>query len=429
MKYKFNILILTICALIIFQKVAIAKGDKSFVRKNQLLELQIRDGLSHFFTKIENGDSIKVAYLGGSITEQEGWRVYSLKWFQKHYPEAKFNEINAAIGGTPSEFGVFRLQDHVLAFKPDLIFVEFAVNDKNAGEEKVIRSMEGIVRQAWQYNPNVDICFIYTIWESYLETESNGFLPSSISAMETVAGKYGIPSVNFGVEVCRRLKENKLVFKGESKEIDGIQVFGPDGTHPYTETGHHIYQEVLMRSFEAMEAMNKKYKAKAHSLQKPIEPYNFSNARMIDISQFDLGKGWEIMHTNKMFLEFKKYLPNIGKADKSGETITVRFKGRAIGAYDLIGPGGGRVIIEVDGCVKDTITRFDKYCTYYRMNYFLIDHLENTNHVVKFQLLSEPYNKEAILQETFKEDIKEYPDKYKNYCWYVGKILIDGDLL
>ena len=35
------------------------------------------------------------------------------------------SEINAAIEGTGSDFGVFRLKDHVLQYKPDLGFVEF----------------------------------------------------------------------------------------------------------------------------------------------------------------------------------------------------------------------------------------------------------------------------------------------------------------
>ena len=35
------------------------------------------------------------------------------------------SEINATIGGTGSDFGVFRLKDHVLQYKPDHVFVEF----------------------------------------------------------------------------------------------------------------------------------------------------------------------------------------------------------------------------------------------------------------------------------------------------------------
>ena len=112
--------------------------------------LKIRNGLPNFFAKAMNGDSVTVAYFGGSITAQNGWRTTSLDWFKTRFPKARFTEINAAIGGTGSDFGVFRLKDHVLKFKPDLVFVEFAVNDGNASSEKIIRSMEGIVRQTLQ---------------------------------------------------------------------------------------------------------------------------------------------------------------------------------------------------------------------------------------------------------------------------------------
>jgi len=44
----------------------------------EVTELNIRDGLPNFFMKVLKGDSVKVAYLGGSITAQNGWRVYSL---------------------------------------------------------------------------------------------------------------------------------------------------------------------------------------------------------------------------------------------------------------------------------------------------------------------------------------------------------------
>ncbi|MDD4193119.1 MAG: hypothetical protein PHI28_17420, partial [Mangrovibacterium sp.] len=107
-KHKLYVRI-AICILIMLNEVAAASLPAE--NKNQLQELYKRDGLPNFFTKIKNGDPVKVAYLGGSITEQEGWRVYSLEWFRKRYPDAKFSEVNAAIGGTPSEFGAFRLQD------------------------------------------------------------------------------------------------------------------------------------------------------------------------------------------------------------------------------------------------------------------------------------------------------------------------------
>ena len=240
-------------------------------------ELNARRGLPNFFVKTQKGDSVRVAYLGGSITAQEGWRVYSLKWMKEKFPNAKFKEINAAIGGTGSDFGVFRLNDHVLKFQPDLVFVEFAVNDGGAPSEKIIRAMEGIVRQIWQKNPFTDICFVYTLKEDFLEDEMKGVFPHSAQTMEKVADKYAIPTINFGFEVSNQVKKGKLIFtKKESKDINGVPVFCPDGVHPYVETGHKIYSKVLTRSFEAMMETDKG-KAMKHKLTKPMAPDYFSN--------------------------------------------------------------------------------------------------------------------------------------------------------
>ena len=41
-----------------------------------------RYGLSNFFSKALRGDSVTVAYLGGSITAQEGYRVLSFNWIK-----------------------------------------------------------------------------------------------------------------------------------------------------------------------------------------------------------------------------------------------------------------------------------------------------------------------------------------------------------
>jgi lysophospholipase L1-like esterase len=427
-KYKHILLVAAFfCVTIGTWANGLGKGKVENPALSKFIEFYERGGLPSFFEKAIHGDSIKVAYLGGSITAQNGWRVYSLEWFKQRFPKATFTEINAAIGGTGSDFGVFRLRDQVLKFRPDFVFVEFAVNDGGAPAEKIIRSMEGIVRQVWQANPKADICFVYTIANNFLEAEQGGQLPNSALTMEKVADKYQIPTINFGFEVARQVKDNQLIFKGEGKDINAKKVFSGDGVHPNTETGHVIYHEVLQRSFEKM-IPGKPVHAKKHTLHKPIAPDYFAHTQMVDITKAELSKNWEMLQVkdNPIFSGFGKYLQQIGKAGESGETLTVHFKGRAIGVYDIMGPDAGRVAVEIDGVVKDTISRFDQYCTYRRMNYFLIDHLENKDHKVVFRSLCEPFGKSAIL--TKKEDVAKNPDKYKENNWYVGKILIDGEI-
>jgi lysophospholipase L1-like esterase len=429
-RVNYNLTIPLIAFFLMFQVGAFPNTLDTVTTKKQYREMEMRNGLPNFFEKTQKSDTIKVAYLGGSITAQKGWRVYSLKWFQERFPEANFKEINAAIGGTGSKFGVYRLNDQVLAFNPDLVFVEFAVNDDASGngKEKIIRSMEGIVRNIWQHNPKTDICFVYTLTESFLETEMNAQLPTSAIIMEKVAEKYGIPSINFGFEVCNKIKDKQLILKGKSRKLNGIQVFSPDGTHPYPETGHLIYQEVLERSFKILQESihNEIY---SHLLPLPLTTDFVSKAKMIDIQQTKLSKDWEILKNvdNDSFVTFKTFLPVIAKTNKSSSAINFKFKGKSVGIFDIIGPDAGRVIVTIDGIIQDTVFRFDPWCSYYRMSYFVLDELKDTIHDVSFRFLSDPFDKISILKQT--GATMKNPDDYKNNVWYVGKILIDGDLI
>lgn len=391
-------------------------------------ELKIRDGLPNFYSKAGHSDTVRIAYFGGSITAQKGWRVYSCEWMQKQYPHTNFVEINAAIGGTGSDFGVFRLKEHVLKYKPDLVFAEFAVNDDKKTSEKIIRSMEGIVRQIWQENPQTDICFIYTIKGDYLQIEQSRELPASVIEMEKVADRYKIPSINFGAEISKQISAGKLLLKDNTKEIQGIPVFSGDGVHPYIETGHLIYEDVLERSFGEM---SKNAASFSHELGKPILTNSFFNTKMVglDSPAIKFSKDWQFINIhseNGEFSKFSKHLNSIAKANHSGQTITIKFKGQSIGFYDVMCYDGGRIIVEVDGAVTDTISRFDKYSTSRRMHYFIIDNLENKKHKVEFKMLSESFDKSSII--TNKDDYTKNPEKYQEYNWYVGKVLLDGEL-
>src|SRR5229473_1846920 len=220
------------------------------------VECRERGGLPNVLSKLKVGADVRIAYLGGSITAQDGWRPKTLNWFRQQFTDAKVSEINAAIGGTGSDLGVFRLQHDVLEHKPDLVFVEFAVNDGGAPPQQIYRCMEGIVRQTWKHDPATDICFVYTLAGNMLETLQQGRFPTSASAMEKVAEYYGIPSIHMGLEVARLEKAGKLIFKGEKPKTDAQKaalgdkiLFSPDAVHPYTDTGHQLYLEAVVRSF------------------------------------------------------------------------------------------------------------------------------------------------------------------------------------
>ena len=51
------------------------------------------------------------------------------RWFEATFPGLKVRSVNAGIGATNSGYGALRVQRDVIAQQPDLVVVEYAVND------------------------------------------------------------------------------------------------------------------------------------------------------------------------------------------------------------------------------------------------------------------------------------------------------------
>ncbi len=93
----------------------------------------------------------RVAFLGGSITEMNGYRPRVMAMLREKYPDVKFVEIAAGLSSTCSDTGAFRLEEYVLEKGvPDLLIVDFSVNDHGDGRfdrKHCIRGMEGVLRR------------------------------------------------------------------------------------------------------------------------------------------------------------------------------------------------------------------------------------------------------------------------------------------
>lgn len=96
------------------------------------------------------GEEITLGFLGGSITQgslaskQENcYASLVYRWWCQHFPKVKF--INAGIGGTTSQFGAARVEEDLLRHHPDVIFVEFSVNDD--GTPFFRETYEGLIRR------------------------------------------------------------------------------------------------------------------------------------------------------------------------------------------------------------------------------------------------------------------------------------------
>ncbi|MBI1368121.1 MAG: SGNH/GDSL hydrolase family protein [Planctomycetes bacterium] len=390
-----------------------------------------RDGLAHVKAKLEAGRTVRIAYLGGSITAMNGWRNKTTDWFAKQYPKAKIEEIHAAIGGTGSDLGVFRLEHDVLDHKPDLLFVEFAVNDGGAAPEQIWKAMEGIVRQTWRANPDIDICYTYTIHEGMLGDLKQGLCPRSTSAMEMLADHYGIPSINFEVRVAQLFEAGKLIMKppAQGDAPAGVIVFSKEGVHPF-DAGHEVYLQVIDETMPQVLAASKSVDHAAQLAGVPFIEGNYENAKIEPVTESMLSGHWTKLPTDKGLGKiFSGRMGDIWEADTPGDKISFDFKGSYAALYDLLGPDGGQVTITVDGQSRGPVARFDHYCTYHRIATLrLADGLDpNQVHHVTVEIAPGQPDRSSV---TDKEKDKPGfdPKRYDGTRIRIGGVMLIGDL-
>lgn len=423
-----------------------ADPTKAVIRANK--EFTVRGGLPNFYKKLADGKHVKIAYFGGSITAQNGWRPQSLDYFRKLYPKAKVDQINAAIGGTGSALGAFRIEHDVLRHKPDLVFVEFAVNDAGTGPVGIRRAMEGIVRHIWRALPETDICFVYTFTANDLQNLLKGKMKRSTSVMEDVADYYNIPSIHMGLGAVELARQGKLIMKADSKGMtkvsgkdlnisadvpitkDGKIPFSKDGVHPYENTGHVLYTNALKK---ALPEIAKAGKPATHlPLPAPVmkDNYEFSKVVSLDAPGIKLS-GPVVKQTDKDIpaRSFMNRMPGIWKL-APGATIEFKFKGTMASLYNLIGPGCGLMEITVDGQKPRNARLFDPYCTYYRIaNMGLLGLSADKVHTVKIKILDQTFDKRKILFKHNQPDFDKNPQKYAGKDAYIGAIFILGDIV
>ena len=307
--------------------------------------------------------AFNVAYYGGSITQGAGasdeeatsWRALTTAWLKSAYPDATITEIEAASGGTGTYFGKVRADFELLNYNPDLVFIEFAVNDniehKTTAQSK--ENLEIIIRKCYQKNPNIDIVFIYTC------TAGSGTNNTYTKAFDEVANHYGLPTINVG----------KALTKAGGKLTD---YFIDDQVHP-NDKGYRIMADEVIAQMTAMLAAAGSPKSlTAHQNPQPLKE-NISIKTTTYTADDILAKNPSL----------KKQEPNTFCSVDSalltkGDTVTLTFTGTSVGVWWRCFDRSTIINCELDG--EQTTTKTLHNGTHY--TYELFENLENTNHTL-----------------------------------------------
>ena len=318
----------------------------------------LRNGLANSLATFEAGQSGRIAFLGGSITYNGGWRDELMRYFKRRFPKTKFEFIAAGIPSVGSNGHAFRLQRDILKNGPvDLLFVEAAVNDgSNIPEHPEImrRAMEGVVRHMRTVNPMTDIVLMHFAMGEHLANYEAGKVPVPIAEHEKAAAHYGCTTLNITKEVAGRIKAGEFTWNGGFRS----NVHPP----PY---GQRVYANSMTRMLDAAFATSAT--PKRHEIPVAlVDARSYVNGRFGKLEDAVLGKGFSLD---------PKWKPSRGGtrngfvnvpalvASEPGSEFSYAFDGTAIGLFLASGYDSCVLQFSIDGGKFqkiDTITRWSK---------------------------------------------------------------------
>lgn len=203
---------------------------KSVLNKGNLYRL------IHVMQNAARGKSVTIGFLGGSITQgclsstpETCYAYLVYKWWCERFPASHIIYLNAGIGGTSSQFGVARADSDLLAKEPDLIIVEFSVNDDN--NEHFLETYEGLIRKLYRSKSCPAVLIVNSVRYDNGENAQAQHL--------RIGRRYDIPCVS--MKPC--LYEKILDGTFTSRDIT------EDDLHP-NDLGHRLMSEVIIDFLE-----------------------------------------------------------------------------------------------------------------------------------------------------------------------------------
>ena len=200
---------------------------------------------------VSKKNAYTVAFIGGSLTEGGAmWIAATAGELKKKMPDKEIVTINAGKGGTGSEYGAARFMTDVGAYEPDMVVIEFAVNDSGTNEKGHKAYMESMVRQAKNLSKEPTVIFLYAPIPAEKDDASYKTWLQGVAWKEEIAKHYGIKSINvydYMQEDYNNIKEEK----GYKTFTDYLKkMYQQSGSGFNVHGGYGKYAEAIKKAFE-----------------------------------------------------------------------------------------------------------------------------------------------------------------------------------
>lgn len=183
------------------------------------------------------GEDITIAYIGGSITEgynadtTEIYAKLSYEYFADTYGSRDtVHYVNAGLSGTPSTLGLIRSDRDVFEYEPDILFIEFAVNDSNVDS----RAYDSLIMKALRQENEPAVVLLFSVIESGYTMQDD---------MAATGFYYSLPLISMKNAIWPEIEAGRMTWDDWSK----------DESHP-NEYGQSVYADFIINYLKTVDA-------------------------------------------------------------------------------------------------------------------------------------------------------------------------------
>lgn len=155
---------------------------------------------------------------------------------KEHYPISVLNVITTSIGGEQSEQGEKRFKKEVLNHKPDVLFIDYALNDRGIGLERSEKAWRKMIEETLKKNIKL---ILLTPTPDIKEdiTSENAPLENYANMIRRLAAEYKIGLV-----------DSYALFKDKAKKGDDLSIYMSQNNHPNA-LGHSLVANEILPWF------------------------------------------------------------------------------------------------------------------------------------------------------------------------------------
>lgn len=200
-------------------------------------ELRVKWPKNRTINLVFHGHSVPSGYTTEGVTDRlNSYPFLTLEHVNIHYPYSVVNAITTSIGGEQAEQGAKRFKEELLSYKPDVLFIDYALNDRRIGLERAKIAWEQMIQEAIAYGTKV-ILLTPTpdLKEDILSDDSD--LAKHSAQIRNLAQKYQIGLV-----------DSYLLFKELSK-TEPLPAFMSQNNH-INQKGHQLVADAILEYFK-----------------------------------------------------------------------------------------------------------------------------------------------------------------------------------